>query len=336
MGYMTTSPPTFTIMTYNILIGGDSERIDQIEAVIRHVQPDVLGIEEANHPDDVQAMAERLQMHCLMGYSAGGFHVALLSKWPICSWVNHGRPIFQKGLIEAVIDLPGEPEPWHIFVGHLTADFYRGAKAERQREAEVQTILNCMRYPASLGRPHLLMGDFNALKPGETLQATTLIAQVVEYDEERKRRKALLKGQPNLGYVIPKALHPLMPLFRQIPKRRILAALANISANAIIPRFAMRRLMDAGYVDLLGESYSPTMIPPTCPLPNPAGRIDYIWSDASLSQRLIMCDVILDQLGCPVDTATDHRPVVATIQGIGRFAESTSKEEERVLAGTSV
>jgi endonuclease/exonuclease/phosphatase family metal-dependent hydrolase len=307
------SRASFAIMTYNILIGGTGGRIHAAERVIRELAPDVVGIQEANDPAAVRAMAERLGMHAIVGYSAGGYHVALLSRWPIRAWVNHGRPIFQKGLIEAVIDLPGEAQPWHVFVGHLTADFYRGYGAERRRAAEVRAILECMVPIRRMGRPHLLMGDFNALAPGEPFDASGLLARVIELDRERARTHDDLPGQPHLGYIIPPPLHPLLPLVRQIPRSRMLATIFNRAVNWYLPRLAVRHLLRAGYTDCLRATYADDLhaIPPTCPLPAPAGRIDYLWADPTLAERLLGAEAITDGPGLPVNLASDHCPVLA-------------------------
>ncbi len=302
---------SFAIMTYNILIGGKDGRIHAVERVIREMAPDVVGLQEANDPEAIRALADRLGMYAVVGYSSGGYHVALLSRWPIRAWVNHGRPVFQKGLIEAVVDLPGEAQPWHIFVGHLTADFYKGYGAERRRAAEIRAFLDCMAPVRRLGRPHLLMGDFNALAPGETFDASGLLARVIELDRERARTHEALPGQPHLGYIIPPALHPLLPLVRQIPRSRALSSLFDRAVNWYLPRLAVPHLLRAGYIDCLRATHDLRAVPPTCPLPAPAGRIDYLWADPSLAERLLSAEAVADGPGVPVNLASDHRPVLA-------------------------
>ncbi len=283
---------SFAVMTYNILVGGESllgarSRIDAIEAVIRANQPDVLGVQEANDPEAFFDLAHRLGMQAILGYSRSGYHVGLMSRWPIRHWTNYGRPIFQKGLIEAEIDLPGEPQPWHIFVGHLTADFSRGYLAERQRKAELQTFLDCMAHVREQGRPHALLGDFNALAPGESFDIVQLLRRVTENDDEARAAGERREGYPRLSYVIPPALRPLLPLIRQIPSSPLLAGLAAAAANLLVPRSAIRILQNAGYVECLQLQYPDLRsIPPTCPLPRPAGRIDYIWADPHLATRI--------------------------------------------------
>jgi endonuclease/exonuclease/phosphatase family metal-dependent hydrolase len=335
--YLMQPQPTtpFAIMTYNILIGGKDGRIHATERVIRELAPDVVGVQEANDPDVIRAMADRLGMHVVVGYSTGGYHVALLSRWPIRTWVNHGRPVFQKGLIEAVIDLPGEAQPWHIFVGHLTADFYKGYGAERRRTAEIRAILDCMETARRLGRPHLLMGDFNTLAPGETFDASGLVARVIELDRERTRTNEALPGQPHLGYIIPPPLHPLLPLVRQIPKSRLLSGIFDRAVNWYLPRIAVTKLLRAGYTDCLRATHALRDIPPTCPLPAPSGRIDYLWADPSLTERLMGAQVIMDGPGLPVNLASDHRPVLAQFTRVAAPVSAPAVAEDEDLMAVS-
>jgi endonuclease/exonuclease/phosphatase family metal-dependent hydrolase len=327
-------PPTsqpFAFMTYNILVGG-KERMPAIEAVIRHTAPDVVGIQEANDPDAVRALAARLGMECVVGYARTGFHVALLSRWPIRAWANYGRPVFQKGLLEAVIDLPGEPQPWHCFVAHLTAEFYRVPASERQRLHEAQTIIACMAEARAREAPHLLMGDFNTLAPGEPFNAVGLLERVVELDAERARTQAQLHGQPHLKYIVPPALHPFIPLIRRIPETPWLARICNGAARRIFPRWTIPALYAAGYIDCLRATYAAPDVPPTCPLPRPTGRIDYVWAHPTLAARLVGCTVVADAPDCPVNAASDHRPVLAHFARIPAAPEAATPEAAHLAA----
>jgi endonuclease/exonuclease/phosphatase family metal-dependent hydrolase len=304
-------PALFTIMTYNILVGGNDERLPAIEAVLRSCQPDIVGLQEVTKPDRFYELADRLGMYCIVSVNRNKVNVGLLSRWPITDWIAHERPIFQKGLIEAVIELPGEPHPWHIFVCHLTADFFRAQKAERHRREEILTILDCMEPVRQSGFPHVLLGDFNSLAPGEKFDVTRLLAQIIADDEVREQNKAYLQGRPNLGFIIPRPLHPFMPLFKQIPRYPLLAGMFAFCSSFVIPRLVAPELTKRGYIDCLRVGRSPREVLPTCPEPRPAGRIDYIWADPILAQRLQSCDVVVGNSSLPVEKASDHRPVIA-------------------------
>ncbi|HKD75484.1 MAG TPA: endonuclease/exonuclease/phosphatase family protein [Ktedonobacterales bacterium] len=324
---------TITIMTYNILVGGKDGRMPAIEAVIRECDPDVVGVQEANDIAACYALADRLGMECVTGYAAGGYHVGLLSRWPIRSWANYSRPWFQKTLIEAVIDIPGEPVPWHVFVGHGTAEFAQAYKAERRRARETRTFIECMALARAQEHPHVLLGDFNALAPGERLNVAELIARVTELDDLRKQ-VGPIHGQPHLKFIIPPPLHPLIPLIRRIPEVPWLAEVVTRAANLLIPRWSAATLLRAGYVDCLrsgSSGYAPRDIPPTCPLPRPSGRIDYIWADPAVAApRLTGSVVVTGDPACPVDQASDHRPVLATFARVAPSQPSRTPDIVRI------
>ncbi len=319
-----------TIMTYNILVGGNDGRMPAIEAVIRECDPDIVGVQEANDIAACHALADRLGMACVTGYAAGGYHVALLSRWPIRSWTNYSRPWFQKTLIEAVIDIPGEPLPWHVFVGHATAAFGQAYAAERRRARETRTFIECMALARAQGHPHVLLGDFNALAPRERLDVAELIARVTELDDLRQQIGPI-EGQPHLRFIVPPPLHPLIPLIRRIPEVPWLAEAVTRAANLLIPRWSIATLLRAGYVDCLRVDHAPRDIPPTCPLPRPAGRIDYIWADPAVAaQRLTGSAVVTSDATCPVDQASDHRPVLATFARVAPAAQPATPDIVRI------
>jgi len=165
-----------------------------------------------------------------------------------------------------------------------------------------------------------LMGDFNALTPGEPFDASRLLARVMELDDERQRTNSAMHGHPHLTYVVPPLLRPLIPLLRHIPSTPWLARLFGLAANLYLPRWAVPQLVKAGYRDCLRATYAARDVPPTCPLPKPAGRIDYLWADPTLAERVQGCEVVTDEPGCPVNVASDHRPVLA------RFARVASQD----------
>ncbi len=301
-------------MTYNILFGGQN-RISNIETVIRSVNPDILGVQEANDPQQLAGLADRLGMNYQIGLVKSGFHLAILTKFPIVSFQLFENSIFQKGLIEAVLDIPGEEQYWHIYVGHLTANFFQGYAAEKHREREVKEYIAIMGSARKQKRPHLLLGDFNALAPGEMFRVNKLIQAVTQFDQERKLANEKAQGLPHLNYIIPPALRPFAPLIRGIANTKPLAAAMNTAVNSLIPRKASRALLDTDYIDCLAMYYGPKDVPPTCPNPQPAGRIDYIWADIRAALRVKQCKVINSDDIPEARTASDHLPVVAILAG---------------------
>ena len=73
------------------------------------------------------------------------------------------------------------------------------------------------------------------------------------------------------------------------------------------PRFALGPLLRAGYVDcyrsLNGQDAGWTWMPS-----NPSARLDYIFADPSMAQRLRACDI---WRAPPAERASDHYPLVA-------------------------
>lgn len=335
----------WAVMTYNILVGGKdmglvTGRLGLIAQVIEACRPDIVGIQEANDPDALQRLADQVGMIPIVGTARSGFHVGLLSRWPVREWRLHPAPghpaqaIFQKALLEATIDLPGEPEPWHIFVAHLTADFHKGWWAERRRVAEIASIIEVMAEVRAQGLPHLLMGDFNSLAPGERFNLVRLIARVVELDDIRLREQRALPGQPHLGYLVPRPLRPLLPAIRRIPTTPWLAGAVNFAANLAFPRFVYPTLKRAGYVECLRQAIGdPRAIPPTCPLPLPAGRIDYIWASPDIAARLRGCEVVADAPDRPVLLASDHAPILARFAPV--IAPPISASDTVAFAGAA-
>ncbi len=119
------------VMTYNIQQGfdkvGDEALPGQLEA-IRHVEPDVLGIEESDtarvangNVDAVRYFANHLRMYSYYGppTTVGTFGIALLSKYPIEN--PHTFYMYsaaeQTACIEAQITANGKT--YNVFVTHL-------------------------------------------------------------------------------------------------------------------------------------------------------------------------------------------------------------------------
>ena len=163
-----------TVMTYNILYGAGvyesdrriaerdegcmGDRLSRIISVIKHVNPDILGIEEANswNKEDeaiAKQVAKELGMHYYLGASGiSGFHVAVYSKYPIAS-AKHFPQEFTRSALQAEVTLP-DGRPFNVFVQHFNL--------RRNPESQLEEIRNL----ASKMRPHafdlgVMMGDAN-------------------------------------------------------------------------------------------------------------------------------------------------------------------------------
>ena len=311
------------ILSYNILAGG-KRRVDQLTKIISSAHPDIVGLVEANSLRAVEELADRLGMQYRMSGSptqARDWQTALLSHLPIVETHSHFRSdILSKPVLEVCIE---EEDGYKltVFVTHLAAAFYRGRGGDSIRRREVQEILRIM--ASKQGTPHLLMGDFNAIAPGDHLKASALLRYLIKMDLQYRRNPHEDFGHPNLDSVVPEPLRFLYPLLQTIPRSKVLCALLDRAGSLYARRGSISMLRKAGYIDCFRYT-NPDDPGFTCPAAAPAGRIDYIFASPELAKRLSRCCVVTEGNGLRGDEASDHLPVVA------EFGESTEGFERPV------
>lgn len=174
---------TWRAATYNIHHWeGIDGRIDvaRVAEVVRGLDADLVALNEVYHPwtapDDDRAalmrMAETLGMTVAFGAalhrdpagasSATGYGNALLSRWPILAHATHkltGAPGHEpRILLEVRVQHPSG-RPLTAYVTHLDH------RSEEVRWSQAQSLL--LWTARDRGRPHLLLGDLNALAPGD-------------------------------------------------------------------------------------------------------------------------------------------------------------------------
>ncbi len=145
------------VLSYNIW-GGGEDRLPTIAAVVRGQRPDAVALLEATSRANAETLARELQMALTFGEANNAVHVAWLSRLPIRRWVNHRLPILAKTLLE--IEVAWEGAPVRLFAAHLASRHDAHPPAE-----ETPAILDVLRPLAD--QPHLLVGDLNALRPGD-------------------------------------------------------------------------------------------------------------------------------------------------------------------------
>jgi endonuclease/exonuclease/phosphatase family metal-dependent hydrolase len=298
------------ILSYNILVGG-AKRIDNIERIIRAADPDVVGLVEATNQDVVKELARRLKMEYRTNASPDGSwraSTALLSRLPIAhSQVHAGADMRTHSLLEVSLE-EEQRENLTVFVTHLTAFFSHGRGGDSIRCKEVQQILRFMQ--ANQG-PHVLIGDFNALAPGDTLKASRLLRYLIELDRLRASNQLEKpREHPSLNFVVPPRLRFLIPLLRLIPRSPLLSSLFDEAGSLYARRGSISLLREAGYVDCFRYT-NPRAWGFTCPATAPAGRIDYLFANPQLASRLSFCKVIPGVGSMQGREASDHLPVVA-------------------------
>lgn len=301
------------ILSYNILVGG-ARRIDQITQMIRSAQPDVVGLVEATDVRVVEELGKRLGMEYRMSRTTEDRHksrfgLALLSRLPVVSsqvHKLHGRsgPL----LLEASVQEEDGKE-LALFVTHLPASFARSSRGgDSIRRKVAREILRIME--ARGNTPHLLMGDFNSIAPGDKLKGSRLLRYLMEISTRYHRNPKDVEGHPQLDFVVPPYLRFLNPILSRIPRSRSLSALFDSALSLYVARGTMRLLLKAGYIDSF-RRISPNASGFTCPARAPAGRIDYIMASPELAGRLANCYVLTEGEGVYGYEASDHLPIVA-------------------------
>jgi endonuclease/exonuclease/phosphatase family metal-dependent hydrolase len=332
------------ILSYNILAGGYSvraggaRRTEQITAMIRSTQPDVVGIVEAIHPQMtkkplvIEDIAERLDMQLIpanLPKHRHDYQTALLTRLPVIDTQIHIRAGITKPLLEVSLE-EANGQQITVFVIHLAASFYQGWAGNHIRKREVREILSIL--AAKQGTPHLLMGDFNSIAPGDRLQASALLDYIVKLDKTRQAYVHDGDGNPYLNFVVPPQLRILNPLLRQVPRSKLLSTLFDAAATLYAPRGSIRLLLEAGYQDCF-RLMNPGEQSFTCPSAAPAGRIDYIFASPELASRLSNSTVVTGTEGVRGDEASDHLPVLAEFgMGVSTETEEIQEEERPVQA----
>lgn len=315
------------ILSYNILVGA-TRRVDPLTGMIQAARPDIVGLVEATNPRVVEELARRLEMQHVMSANAThsqDWQVALLSRLPIVYTKTHfpsdklTKPVLEVGVEET------DGRQLTIFVTHLSAAFNQGWAGDAIRRREVRELLRIM--AAKRGTPHLIMGDFNSLAPGDAFKASALLRYIVKLDRHYQQNPTALVGQPRLDFVVPQPLRFLNPLLRAIPGSRLCCTLFDWAASLYAPRGCISLLRGAGYVDCFrlknphGDGFS-------CPSAAPAGRIDYIFASPELAQSLSTCFILAEGEGVRGEEASDHLPVVAEFGGM--VGEKTVLKNESV------
>ena len=151
------------LLSYNIRYGGTG-REEALAAVIRHVDPDVVVLQEATDTRVVAALAERtgLPYHGARPAHSLGF----LSRLPVAHHAWHQPPRARHAFLELALD----GVDVRVVGLHLRAWFSKWS--ERRRTQEIRALLDGIR--AHEHGPHVIVGDFNALAPGERLEVARM------------------------------------------------------------------------------------------------------------------------------------------------------------------
>ncbi len=261
------------VMTYNIHGWLTPDRQPNLDAVIRVIAEsgaDIVGLNEVFHPRPVDGgengaksqaalalLAEGLGFHFVFGpclrwpatdvLPASSYGNALLSRWPIiASAAHHLTPIDgieDRGLLEGRILLP-DGRTFTAYVTHL--DY----SAEANRLVQLRAIHSWTVRDRS--RPHVVMGDFNAISPWDYEGRADALAAVV--------------AQPKVAHMA-----------------------LGVNGDGKGPQ-VVARMQKANYQDafsLFGQPGASTFLLSAQPL-----RIDYIFASAPLIPHLTGCRIL--------------------------------------------
>ena len=194
------------VLTYNIHGWRDmngASNLASLVQVIRETEADIVGLNEVFHPRIMDGAAEpalehlahELGMNFVFGpclrwpatdeMPANAYGNALLSRWPIiASAAHHLTPVAdkeQRGVLEGRILLTNR-ETFTCYVTHLDHTDEE-ARLIQLRALRSWTVRD-------RNRPHIVMGDFNAVSPWD----------FADYPEQLERLAAHPKGAHMAGY----------------------------------------------------------------------------------------------------------------------------------------
>jgi endonuclease/exonuclease/phosphatase family metal-dependent hydrolase len=156
----------FRLLTYNIMRGGHG-RIDALASVIASCEPDLVLLQEATDPTNVQRLAAATRMQQWRAFRAQS--LGFLSRRPVIGseWVR--PPISRHAFVE-IVPVAG----LRLFGVHLSA--VHAAWTERRRVLELRALLRSVaRHQDGF---HVLAGDFNTVAPGDVFEAAKLPLRV--------------------------------------------------------------------------------------------------------------------------------------------------------------
>jgi exodeoxyribonuclease III len=158
---------TLRLVSYNIRVGGRA-RENAIAAVLARAAPDVAILQEATDPAVVEQVAAAAGMRA-WGARRGqslGFVSRDAPEHVEWHWPRSSRHAFLE-LVPAATSL-------RVFGVHLAA--LHAAWTERRRVREADALLAAI--DGARNSPHLLVGDFNSLAPGDKLDLDRLPARL--------------------------------------------------------------------------------------------------------------------------------------------------------------
>jgi exodeoxyribonuclease-3 len=153
----------FRLLTYNILHGGDA-RVDAIATIINTCSPDLVLLQEATDPRNVEQLAAATGMAEWRAFPRQSLGFISRRKVAFSRWI---RPRISR---HAFVEVVPEGERVRVFGVHLSA--VHAAWTERRRVMELRALLRSVALHEH--GFHVLTGDFNTVAPGDLLDVGKL------------------------------------------------------------------------------------------------------------------------------------------------------------------
>lgn len=147
---------TFRLLTYNILHGGLG-RTEQLAAVINACDPDLVLLQEATDPANVEQLALATGMADGRAFVSQSLGFLSRKKVQSCQWI---RPRISR---HAFVEIVPNGQSFRVFGVHLSAVL--AAWTEQRRLYELRALLRSIDHHRS--GFHVLAGDFNTVATGE-------------------------------------------------------------------------------------------------------------------------------------------------------------------------
>jgi exodeoxyribonuclease-3 len=183
---------TLRLLSYNIRHGG-SGREAALATVIRAARPDVVVFQEATKPHVIAQLAHDTGLD--YWGSRRGESLGYLSRQPL-DHVEWRKPRVSRHAFLEIVPAGGV---WRIVGVHLSA--VHAAWTERRRRYELRALLLAIQQHQH--GPHVLVGDFNTVAPGEVVDFTKLPGRLraLVWLSGGKIRWKTIQGVLDAGYV---------------------------------------------------------------------------------------------------------------------------------------
>ncbi len=177
--------PTLSIATYNIEMGGIG-REDNLLAVLKQLNADVVGLTEADDEKVVATLAHQLDMDYQWARGSGDRHVATLSRYPIRRWAIYNRHPLTQAALSTTLELPfrGLPE-LTLYNTHFRPDPFWHFEIFRFLAAwKLRRVIKQEGHS-----PTIIFGDFNTYARGDSVDLATLLRYTSDLDKRRHARQ---------------------------------------------------------------------------------------------------------------------------------------------------